>query len=60
MTELTDGLSDNVKDAIKAATPLGRFATVDEIAYAVTFLASDEAAYITGQTLGVDGGLAMM
>jgi 3-oxoacyl-[acyl-carrier protein] reductase len=60
MTELTDGLPDDVKDAIKAATPLGRFATVDEIAYAVTFLASDEAGYITGQTLGVDGGLAMM
>jgi 3-oxoacyl-[acyl-carrier protein] reductase len=60
LTELTEGLPDNVKDAIKAATPLGRFATVDEIANAVTFLASDEAAYITGQVLGVDGGLAMM
>jgi 3-oxoacyl-[acyl-carrier protein] reductase len=59
-TELTEGLPDNVKDAIKGATPLGRFATPDEIAYAVTFLASDEAAYITGQVLGVDGGLAMM
>ena len=51
---------DNVKDAIKAATPLGRFATPDEIANAVTFHASDEAAYITGQVIGVDGGLAMM
>ena len=60
VTELTEGLPDNVKDAIKAATPLGRFATPDEIAAAVTFLASDEAAYITGQVLGVDGGLAMM
>ena len=60
VTELTDGLPDTVKTAIKAATPLGRFATVDEIAAAVTFLASDEAAYITGQVLGVDGGLAMM
>ena len=60
VTELTDGLPDSVKDAIKAATPLGRFASVDEIAAAVTFLASDEAAYITGQVLGVDGGLAMM
>ena len=60
VTELTDGLPDNVKTAIKGATPLGRFATPDEIASAVTFLASDEAAYITGQVLGVDGGLAMM
>ncbi len=60
VTELTEGLPDTVKDAIRAATPLGRFATVDEIAAAVTFLASDEAAYITGQVLGVDGGLAMM
>ena len=60
VTELTESLRDNVKDGIKAATPLGRFATPDEIASAVCFLASDEAAYITGQVLGVDGGLAMM
>jgi len=60
VTELTERLPDNVKDGILAATPLGRFATPDEIAAAVCFLASDEAAYITGQVLGVDGGLAMM
>jgi 3-oxoacyl-[acyl-carrier protein] reductase len=60
VTELTDGLPDNVKDAIKAATPLGRFASTDDIAAAVLFLASDEAGYITGQVPGIDGGLAMM
>jgi 3-oxoacyl-[acyl-carrier protein] reductase len=59
-TELTNSLPDRVKEGIMAATPLGRFASADEIAAAVTFLASDEAAYITGQVLGVDGGLAMM
>jgi len=48
------------RDAIKAATPLGRVGSTDDIAAAVAFLASDEAAYITGQVLGVDGGLAMM
>jgi 3-oxoacyl-[acyl-carrier protein] reductase len=60
VTELTDGLPDSVKDAIEVATPLGRFGSVDEIAAAVAFLASDKAAYIAGQVLGVDGGLAMM
>ena len=40
-------------------TPLGRLGTVEDVAYAVAFLASDEAAFITGQVLSVDGGLAM-
>jgi 3-oxoacyl-[acyl-carrier protein] reductase len=60
MTELTQGLDDKLLDAIKAQTPLGRFASPEEIADAVAFLASDEAAYITGQVLAVDGGLVMM
>jgi len=60
LTELTEGLADEWKRRINEQTPLGRFGTVDEIAYAVAFLASDEAAYITGQVLAVDGGLVMM
>ena len=60
MTELTQDLDDKLLDAIKAQTPLGRFAAPEEIADAVAFLASDEAAYITGQILAVDGGLVMM
>ena len=60
LTELTEGLSDDLKQQIIDRTPLGRFATTEEIAYAVSFLASDEAAYITGQVLAVDGGLVMM
>ncbi len=60
LTELTEGLADDLKAQITERTPLGRFGTVEEIAYAVAFLASDEAAYITGQVLAVDGGLVMM
>jgi 3-oxoacyl-[acyl-carrier protein] reductase len=60
LTELTRDLPDALKDEITARTPLGRFGTTDEIANAVAFLASDEAGYITGQVLAVDGGLVMM
>jgi 3-oxoacyl-[acyl-carrier protein] reductase len=60
LTELTQDLPDALKQKLVEATPLGRFGTAEEIAAAVAFLASDEAAYITGQVLAVDGGLVMM
>ena len=60
LTELTQDLPQPLLDEIVSRTPLGRFATTEEIANAVAFLASDEAAYITGQVLAVDGGLVMM
>ena len=60
LTELTESLPDDLKAQITERTPLGRFGTTEEIASAVAFLASDEASYITGQVLAVDGGLVMM
>jgi 3-oxoacyl-[acyl-carrier protein] reductase len=58
-TVLTSVLTDEMKQKIIAATPLGRFAEPAEIAYAVGFLASGRAGFITGQVLSVDGGLVM-
>lgn len=58
-TAMTDELPDKVKEFAKTATPLARFGQPEEIAAAITFLASDEASYITGQTLAVDGGMTM-
>lgn len=58
-TDMTDALSDRVKEASIAAIPLGRFGNAVEIAGAVSFLASEAANYITGQVLQVDGGMIM-
>ena len=59
ITEMTDILPDAVKAAAKEFTPMRKFGTVDDVAKAVAFLASDQAGYITGQVLCVDGGMAM-
>ena len=58
-TEMTEVLSDKVKEGAVAQIPLGKFGETEDIANAVAFLASDEARYITGQVLNVDGGMAM-
>ena len=58
-TDMTDTLSDELKAQYRAQVPLGRYASTDEIASAVTWLASDGAAYITGAVIPVDGGLGM-
>lgn len=58
-TEMTDKLSDEVKKNYLASIPMKRFASTNEVASVVKFLASDDASYITGQTLCVDGGIVM-
>jgi 3-oxoacyl-[acyl-carrier protein] reductase len=58
-TALTDVLTDDKKDEYLGQIPLGRYATVDEVAAVVRFLASDDAAYISGAVIPVDGGLGM-
>jgi 3-oxoacyl-[acyl-carrier protein] reductase len=58
-TDMTAGLSDEVKNSIQSKIPLGKTGTPEDIANAVAFLASFEAGYITGQVLCVDGGIVM-
>ncbi|MGU3574839.1 3-oxoacyl-[acyl-carrier-protein] reductase [Brucellaceae bacterium C25G] len=57
---MTDKLNDKQKDTIMSAIPMKRMGTGAEIAAAVVYLASDEAAYVTGQTIHVNGGMAMI
>lgn len=59
-TAMTDGLPDAQKEALNARIPAGAMGTGDDIAAAVAFLASREAGYVTGQTLHVNGGMAMI
>lgn len=59
VTDMTDTLSEKVKDSLLGQIPLGRFGEAEDIVSAVMFLASDQAAYITGQVLGVNGGMYM-
>jgi len=58
-TDMTAGLSDQVKNDLAGSIPLNRLGTSEDVAAAVLFLASDAANYITGQTLNVDGGMVM-
>ncbi|WP_370179852.1 3-oxoacyl-[acyl-carrier-protein] reductase [Alteriqipengyuania sp.] len=59
-TAMTDALDDKQKEAINGRIPAGRMGEGEEIGAAVAYLASDEAAYVTGQTLHVNGGMAML
>ncbi|OYQ32690.1 beta-ketoacyl-ACP reductase [Niveispirillum lacus] len=59
-TAMTDVLNDAQKEAMNSRIPAGRLGTPDDIAAAVLYLASNEAAYVTGQTLHVNGGMAMI
>jgi 3-oxoacyl-[acyl-carrier protein] reductase len=59
-TEILSTVPVETLEAALKMVPLGRKGQPEEVAYAVAFLASDQAAYITGQVLGIDGGMAMM
>jgi 3-oxoacyl-[acyl-carrier protein] reductase len=59
-TAMTAELPDTVKEGMVGAIPMGRMGAVDEIASAVAYLSTNEASYITGQTLHVNGGMAMI
>lgn len=58
-TDITRDLPETIQEGLKDLIPLGRIGSAEEVAIVVAFLASDDAAYITGQVLAVDGGMAM-
>jgi 3-oxoacyl-[acyl-carrier protein] reductase len=59
-TPMTDALNEKQRDAALARVPAGRLGASDDVAAAVVYLASESAAYVTGHTLHVNGGLAMI
>jgi 3-oxoacyl-[acyl-carrier protein] reductase len=58
-TAMTAGLNEKVREALQAQIPLGRLGSPEDVAHAVAFLCSEEAGYVTGQVLSVDGGMRM-
>jgi len=59
-TAMTDALKDDVKQKLLGAVPAGRFGSPEDVAAGVLYLASEEASYVTGQTLHINGGMAMI
>ena len=58
-TAMTEALGEKVREGLQAQIPLGRLGTADDVAHAVAFLCSEDAGYVTGQVLPVDGGMVM-
>ena len=58
-TELTGSLPEKVKEQIREQVPAGRFGEPEEVAEVIAFLVGEEAGYVTGQTIAVDGGMTM-
>lgn len=58
-TDMTNQLNEDIQKSMLAQIPLGRFGKPEEVAKAALFLASDDASYMTGQTLHIDGGMVM-